>query len=382
MINPLEKDYSLHLSGSYLTGASPIMELTSSAHKWKRSRTFTGGPWLGTFELHEDRGVLEQLFYEGLGYDLKERSFGIPTWDGLIWELDFVDYDDLNWTRYTKRGRRRRRTYENLFNKVKVVYNDPTTSPPTSGETSWYEDSLSQVLYGIKEEIIYRDTDATNAAEIAQEFLAMHSNADPALIALEENVEEPYLEVTVSGYIATANFRYSQTVDDEAADDVGEWIQEIFDIDLLEFFTVGKRAVNTRAITRSLGERMRAWSLLENLLTLRDGSGNQFNITVDPGRKINYDVWSPSPLGYYWNGSLTTPLYDSLEDRPRLIHPGIYRDMGYIPQAVPVSVANSFFLHKQDFLLETIEIDETSKLIPRLGVYEDEEALRIFSFGE
>ena len=302
----------------------------------------------------------------------------MPSWEGMVWELDFVDYDVLGWTRYSKRGRRRRRSYEDMFNRVMVAY---TTPGGVSGETAWYDDLISQGIYGIKEEVIYRDIAASGAAEVAQEFLAMHSYPDARLIALEENVEEPLLEVTVVGYIATANFRFTQTIDDSSSN-VGAWVEDIFDVDLLEFLIRSRRAPNTRSIDQSLDERMRALSLLENLLTLRDGSGTQFNITVGPGRLISYDVWSPTPIGYFWNGLLTTHLYDSLEDRPRLIPPGIYRDMGFIPQAVPVVTTNSFFERPQDFLLETIEIDDEGRVIPRLGVYEEEESLRIFDLEE
>ncbi len=372
------KDHSLQLNGSILSGASPIMDLTSIAEDWKRSRTFTGGPWQGTFTVRGDRSSLEQLFYESLGYDVKERSFGMPSWEGMIWELDFVDYDVLGWTRYSKRGRRRRRSYEDMFNRVMVAYTEPGGA---AGETSWYDDLVSQEIYGIKEEILYRDIAQAGAEEAAQEFLAMHSYPDARLIALEENVEEPLLEVTVVGYIATANFRFTQTIDDSSST-VGAWVEDIFDVDLLQFLTRSRRANNARSIDQSLDERMRALSLLENLLTLRDGSGNQFNITVEPGRLISYDVWSPTPIGYFWNGLLTTPLYDSLEARPRLIPPGIYRDMGFIPQSTPVVTTNSFFEHPQDFLLETIEIDDDGRVIPRLGVYEEEESLRIFDLEE
>lgn len=372
------KDYSLHLFGSVLTGASPVTELTGVAEDWKRSRTFTGGPWQGTFTIKGDRAFLEQLFYESLGWHVEERSFGMPTWEGMIWELDFVDYDVLGWKRVSKRGRRRRRSYEDMFNRVMVAYTAPGGA---SGETSWYDDLISQGIYGIKEEVIYRDIAASGAAEVAQEFLAMHSYPDARLIALEENVEEPSLEITVVGYIATANFRFTQTIDDSSST-VGGWVEDIFDVDLLQFLIRSRRAPNTRSIDQSLDERMRALSLLENLLTLRDGSGTQFNITVEPGRLISYDVWSPSPIGYFWNGLLTTPLYNSLEDQPRLINPGIYRDMGFIPQAAPVVVSNSFFEHSQDFLLETVEIDDDGRVIPRLGVYEEEESLRIFDLEE
>lgn len=374
----MAQDYALRLHNHPLQGATPITEITHVITDWARSTTFLGGPWQGTFKVYGERDLLEQWFYEYLGYHLEEESFGEITWEGFIWEIDFVDFDKLHWTRFTQRGRRRRRSYETLANRVLLAYVDPVSG--VQGETIWYSDTASQARYGIKDEIIYRDVEVSNAAEVAYEHLQMNAYADPQLIALEENVERPFLEVTAVGYAATAQFRFSTTIDD-ASDDVGGWVEDILDNDL-QFLTRSRRAPNTRSITRSLGERMRAWDLLENLLTLRDGSGNHFNVTVEPGRKISYDIWNPAPIGFYWNGALTTPNFDNMEERPRLVRPGIYRDTGYIQSTPTKAVSGSFFEGPQDFLLETIEVDNQGHLIPRLGVYEDEESLRTFTFSQ
>lgn len=372
----MAKDYALRLSSHALQGFEPIVEITHRVEEWARSTTFTGGPWQGTFKVFGARDLLEQWFYEYLGYHVEETSFGEITWEGLIWEIDFVDFDKLHWTRFTQRGRRRRRTYENMFNRILCAYNDPTDN--TNEETSWYGDTPSQARYGVKEEVIYRDLEQSAAEEAAQEFLELHSYPDPQLIALEEKVTEPYLEVTAVGYVATAPFKFTATVDDSSST-VGDWVQDVFQTDL-EFLSMSRRAENTRAIDQSLGERMRAWDLLENLSTLRDSGGVHFNYTIEPGRKISYDVWSPSPIGYYWNGALTTPNFDNMEERPRLVKPGVYRDTGFLSGYPTRSVSGSFFESPTDFLLETVEIDAEGEIVPRLGVYEDEESLRTFKF--
>ncbi len=375
----MTKDYDLKLFAHPLQGKKAVGNMTQVINDWARSTTFTGGPWQGTFKVFGEKEYLEQWFYEYLGYHLEEVSFGQTTWEGFIWEIDFVDFDKTHWTRLTQRGRRRRRTYETLFNKVKVAFTDPTSG--NSGETSWREDTISQARYGIKQEVIYRDVQSFIAENIAEEFLNMHSYPDPELIALEEGVEEPYLEVSVVGYVATAQFQFTGVTDDSSSD-VGTWVEEIFDTDL-QFLTRSRRVPNTRSIQQSLGERMRAWDLLENLLTLRNTAGTEnYNITVEPGRLISYDVWSPTPIGYFWNGALTTPNFDNMEERPRLIRPGVYRDTGYISGFATKAVSGSFFETPQDFLLETVEVDAEGEIVPRLGVYVDEESLRTFKFGK
>lgn len=373
----MTKDYSLELYGPVKQGQNPLMGLTNLVKNWKRSTTFTGGPWQGSFKIFGDRDFLEQWFYQNLGYHVVETSYGVTTWEGLVWELDFVDFDVLQWTRFSRRGRRRRRTYESLANRVLVAYNDPETG--ANGESAWFDETVSQGLYGIKEEVLYRDVQDAIADEVAAEHLEMHAYPDPQLISFEENVDEPYLEVNVVGYVATAQFQYTETIDDTTVD-VATWVADIFDTDL-EFLSKSRVAANARVIDQSLGERMRAWDLLENLLTLRDGSGNHFNITIEPGRVISYDQWSPTPIGYFWNSALVSPHYNNLEERPRLVRPGIYRDSGFLSGYSTRQVSGSFFEEPGDFLLETVEVDEEGRLIPRLGIYEEEESLRTFSFG-
>ncbi len=370
------KDYTIRIHKRALQGAAPIMEVTNIIEDWSRSTTFTGGPWNGTFKVFGERDILEQWFYEFLGYHVVEQSFGEVTWEGLIWEIDFVDFDKLHWTRFTKRGRRRRRTLENMFNRVLVAFSDPTDQ--SQGETAWFDDLVSQGLYGIKEEVIYRDVEQGIADTVAEEFLAMHAHPDPQLIALEENVEEPFLEITAAGYVATAQFQFTNTIDD-TNQDVGTWVEDILDTDL-QFLSKFRSVLNTRPIFQSLGERMRAWDLLENLLTMRGPSDEHYNLTIGPDRRINYDIWLPDPIGYYWNGALTTVNFGNMEERPRLVRPGIYRDTGLTSSYPTPAVSGSFFESPQDFLLETIEVDAEGQLVPRLGVYEDEEALRTFSF--
>jgi len=375
----MAKDYGLHLHNRPLQGATAVTEITHTIEDWSRSTTFTGGPWQGTFKVFGARELLKQWFYEYLGYHVQEISFGDTTWEGFIWEIDFVDFDKLHWTRFTQRGRRRRRTYENMYNRILVAWNDPSPgASPTQGETIWYDDLASQGIYGIKEEVIYRDVQASLAAPISQEFLAMHAHPDPQLIALEEKVTEPFLEVSVVGYAAAAQFKFTDTIDDSSSS-VGAWVEDILDTDL-QFVNRSRRAANTRSVYQSLGERMRAWDLLENLLTMRGPSDEHYNITFEPGRVVNYDIWDPEPTGLYWNGALTTKNFDNMEERPRLVKPGIYRDTGEGLGYATKAVSGSFFLSPQDFLLETIEVDEKGELVPRLGVYEDEEALRTFSF--
>ena len=370
-------DYSLRAYQSVKQGLKGLGFISNTARDWSRTKMFTGGDWLGTFNVIAPLDVLEDWFYEKLGAHIEEYAYGDLTWEGFIWEMDLVTPDRT--VRPVKRWKRRRRSYETLFNKVRCDYVDPGTDE--SGSTSWYEDTASQNRYGIKEEIIQRNLNETNAQEAAQEFLELYADGAPTIVAFEKPAKEPFLEITVAGYVATANFTFAASADD-SSDDVDGWITDIFDE--LEFLTTGRVATNARSIQKSLSTPTRNWDLLEDLLGLRDGSGNRFNIVTKPGRTIDYVSWTNTPVGKLVDGAFETLQGTDLETIPRIMDPGIYRDSDYIGTAETRNVAatNSFFESPADFLLESIEVDKDGAIVPRLGVYDDEEAVRTFTLGE
>ena len=372
------RDYSLRAYTPYKLGKKPLGFVSNVATEWQRSTTFTGGPWRGTFTIKGPIDVLEVWFYEGLGRHIEEYAYGQKTWVGLVWEMDLVAPDRTN--REVKRWKRRRISYEPVANRVRCDYTDPDDN--STGSTSWYSDAASIARYGQKEEIIQRNLNSTNAAEAAQEYLELFAVPIPELISLERPSEEPMLEVTVTGYISTANFRFTATANDSTTD-IDTWISDIFDTDLAEFFYTNRVATNARTIVQALTSPTRAWTLLEDLTTLRDGSGNRFNVTTDADRRgIRYKLWTNAPIGKLMGGALKTIPGSDLESVARMIQPGIYRDVDYLGTVASRHVTNlsSFFASPADFLLDTVEVDDEGGFVPRLGVYEDEEALRTFVF--
>lgn len=368
------RDFALRVYTPLKLGKKPVGIITNVIVDWKRSVTYVGGPWRGSFKIYAPEDILEQWFYDRLGYHIEEHSYGQKLWSGLVWEMDLV-------TVRGKRSKRRRRSYEDIFNYVRCDYTDPDTG--VTGSTSWYLDQASINRYGRKEEIIQRNLDATNAAEAAQEFLELSAPGAVKLVGIEQAVEQSYLEVTVAGYVATASFRFTATADDSSST-VSGWVDDILTTDTSEFLIKWTVATNSRSIKQSLTTPTRALSILEDLLTLRDGSGNRFNIFVRPSRRILYYQIDPTPIGIIRNGNFHSSGGVNLEDTPRLVGPGIYRDMDYAAgtkgRRIPTS--SSFFLVPADFLLETVEVDEKGTISPRLGVYADEEALSSFTFKD
>lgn len=373
----LFRDYSLRAYTPVKLNESPLGILSNAAFEWKRSKTFVGSDLIGTFTLMGPIDILEHWFYDLLGAHIEEHSFGQQTWEGFIWEMDLAAPGHTRSP--ARRWKRRRRSYETLFNRVRCDYTDPDTG--ITGSTAWVSDSASIARYGQKEEIIQRDLNATNALEAANEYLETFAFAPPLLISFDAPSEAAFLEVTVVGYWATAAFRFTATADGSTSD-VGSWVDDIFTTDL-EFLTNRKVASNSRAIVQELSTPTRANQVLEDLLTLRKPiSGDRYNIEVWNEREIVYLDFPNDPIGKLSNGELQTLGGATLEQTPRVIEPGIYRDMDYqagVFQQVPGS--NSYFATPADILIETIEVDAEGLVIPRLGVYSDEEALRTFAFS-
>jgi hypothetical protein len=370
------RDFSLLAYTSHKQGKQPLGYINNLVTNWKRSKTFVGGAWQGSFTIKAQHGILEQWFYNHLGYHIKELSFGFTTWEGFVYEMDLVSPGTEG--KEIKRWKRRRMSYETLANSIRCDYTDPDTG--ATGSTAWVKNLNSIARYGQKDEIIQRNLNATNALEAANEYLTLSSDPRPILVSFEKPAEESFLEVTVAGYISTANFRYT-TTDDASTSTVGDWIDDIVTTDLSDFMTIAIHVANSRSIVKKLSSPTRALRLLEDLLTLRDGSGNRFNL-VFTGPASWYHVWQNNPLGILRGGVLRRVGGADLEQTPRIIEPGIYRDADYTAHAPNLVADNSFFQQPSDFMLETIEVDAEGGVIPRLGVYEDEEALRTFQFKE
>lgn len=364
-----------------LEGGGHYLHLDGLAEEWVRSTGFSVGPLIGTFKITGgDRTLYEDIFYNKLGAHIEESSGGVLTWAGFIWEIDLITFDKSEWTRRGKRGKRLRRSYEWLYNKVMAKYTNPISD--VTGETSWYSDTRSQGRYGIREEILYLEKAQSDAEDAAQEFLELSASAAPRLVAFEEDVDEPYLEITVSGYAPFLNFLFTGTLDNSLST-IGDWIEDIFDTDI-QSPTLIKGAVegNTNAIYQAQHEDMRAWELLEDLLVLRGPSNERYYIEVSPNRVISYREWINEPIGLFWNGRFVDRAFRDLEENPRLIPPGIYRDTSALSNLAALGASDPWFQQRADFLLEVVEVDDKDRFIPRLGLYEEEEALRTFVYTE
>ena len=80
--------YSLLLYTSTKTGQYFVADITDMAQAWQRSTRITGGYWLGSFDIEEQPSVVQDIFYNHIGSHIEERSGGVVTWEGMIYDMD------------------------------------------------------------------------------------------------------------------------------------------------------------------------------------------------------------------------------------------------------------------------------------------------------
>lgn len=165
---------------------------------WRRSIRGKGGFWEGSFTLFGDIGNLSIWFDNYLGFRFVENAGGV-TWKGLIWDMLLVN-----------KGVARRKSIQDIYNYVFATYIN-TDDPPQVVTSSAVQNSKSAGRFGQKEQLLLLDSFPQTAAEARRDsFLTKYAWpwSRSETINLRKDLADTYLEVNVSGDVATAQFRY------------------------------------------------------------------------------------------------------------------------------------------------------------------------------
>jgi len=116
---------------TYSSTARAGLGLTEVAQGWKRSIGTIGGYLQGSFRLSEEDLTVAELkdFYASkLGCRLEEQTFGMVSWEGMLYEFRLVNA-----------GREYRRTLDPKWfhNKLQVVYSYPSTEDTEQGNLAY-----------------------------------------------------------------------------------------------------------------------------------------------------------------------------------------------------------------------------------------------------
>lgn len=276
--------YSLLLSEKLAISATPnrITEFTGIARGWRRATRAVGGYWLGSFFLSGQEVNREEMIYwfnNYLGNHLEEQSFGLTSWEGLLYEMTLT-LDGIQYRRTMDR--------EWWHNYVKVLYRDIGVQ---SG-TAWGQDADSIGEYGRME---YLDTigEATSAEATGLRDMRLEDFAFPRsrMVGSLEFGSQPKqgidtLQITAAGYVITLNWRYRTT--SIAATAANTAISTL--VGTSEFVTAGTIASNALSVDVDCTTPQRLWDAIEGIIDDGDASGNRWVGGVYEDREFDYNA--------------------------------------------------------------------------------------------
>lgn len=111
---------------------SPLMRVTNQIGRtWRRSKRSIGGPWMGEAEFDGSISEMDDIFRDGLTWEIRETWGGYLTWQGFLAGMEYT----RNGVTYTK-------NWANMANRMKLKYKQTTPQliTNTSVETDpWTE---------------------------------------------------------------------------------------------------------------------------------------------------------------------------------------------------------------------------------------------------
>lgn len=334
--------------------------VTNYVHAIRVDRGFYEASWW--FPLDRDLGnttsYLKEWFDNRLFCKIEEHV-DVTTWEGVVWTM-----------KLTLEGITAQLDMQRMWNAVRCDYTDTAGS---SGSTSWYTNDASITRYGRREYIVdARDVSATEAASLAQRFLAEH--ASPVLEVVDINPNAPSgLEVSAVGLVVTANNKYVEQAAsylDNTTDDISNVVQDVIDNEL-EFLTAGNITSNTLQHTRTLDNPTRAYDYLVELTGFSDGSAfTPWLVYVGAGALIHYEEADPTTR-YRWIDKERGLRDDLGSSNPWTFWP---RPMRVLTLPTGEPVPGSFMDNRGDVWIEQIEMGQDWKqpsLTPGSGNMEE-----------
>lgn len=337
----------LALFGRYVEGhiGAHHNDISEVSIGWSRSIRRNGGYWRGSLTIPADKGInILKLFDNGMGYHFSERTGGIVTWEGLIYEMDLI------W-----KGSRHRRSFAEMFNHVNIYYTDETN---TSQNSSAAENSVSISKYGRRE---YVDTLTGQPAAVAeqQRDTTLLENSYPNPYFVDHDSGEDQLILRPHGYIWTANWRY-ESAGDGTTDTVDGWMTEIVQTDC-EFLGVGAIASNTKSIKKAHPAPKLA---LDQIADLNDAGidGNPTRYYVGNKRRFYYEQISTTP-SYFDAGGVLYPASEGgkyleashIAAKAWLLKPGVVRFVDYPIASVQYQ---GWLQQKRDYYMDEVWVTD------------------------
>lgn len=278
-----------------LTDNMPFLgNITSIAKDWQRSTDAIGGYSEASFHISNlSRGELVDFYNENLGCIIRETSYGLVTWEGMIVEMRLIINDveyirtlDADW----------------FHNKVGVIY----SSGPNRLTIPFDYDQESIDTYGEMQYIISL-AGATSEAATAlrdrhlKEFAWPRSRMVGPIPFGYWTRKQQGLHVMCLGLWNTLNWRYHTTAnEDQASTSVVALVQES------EFISAGTIEDNTMTVRVDGDPRpIRLGDAIADIAEQGDINGNMWQAGVYNNRQLVYEQ-APQEVDYVIRGGILT----------------------------------------------------------------------------
>jgi hypothetical protein len=274
-----------------------IANITHLAPDWSRSVAALGGYKLGTFTVTEQELTRHELidwYSNYLGHVVREDTYGMTTWEGLIYELrlrlggiEYVRTLDPEW----------------WHNRVKVIYSNDIGERSQIG---WIGNDDAAAEYGRMEYVVsLGGATATGAAQMQARHLREFAWPRSRMVGQVEvggggSGQPDGLSVTVAGFWATLNWRYYETsLTAQASALVGALVATS------EWIAAGRIEANALSVRAACDIPQRLGDLIELIAEQGDASGNVWNVGVYAGKRLVYEPAPVEPDYYLQSGRLT-----------------------------------------------------------------------------
>jgi len=335
-----------------------VAEITHQTSNWRRSTKLQGGYWQGTFTFQGTRQELQRWFYERLGYHVAERTNGVVTWEGMIYEMDLTTAEVT-----------RRRSLDAMTNSVlirRVDYEGHNRPHAT------YANTQSQGRYGRRDDVAtIHMGQAPDAPTMGNRILKEAAWPWARPVTVRKGGADS-LTVTVCGYAFAANWRYIYNYhtpkvrpgggDDLAQIAIPAFLKEIADSYLTQFLTWTDDAAsrtNTLTVLHNITSDIRAWDWLQEQVALGDTAYAPWRLWVGAGRRLHYGAVSLTPALYLRDGGLYSSIAGHEAINPRNVQPCVVRDLQYSRERAEYG---GMLTDARDILIDEVSVDADDTL--------------------
>ena len=324
---------TLNLYDRPAQGTAARYNLNGMFSNWRRTKRAIGGYHLGSFEVvNLGMPQLTDFYNTWIGMKIVENTFGITSYEGIIWQLDLI-----------KNGVNYRRTLNPNYwhNNVQVIYTD---GPGDKKTIAWSENINSTEIFGNMEyTMVIGGASSAGATALRDRELVDYAWPKSRTVG-SVSVGEPSptlsgdgLYVTTAGFWSTANWQYLDTSITYGASAMMSALASE-----TEIIIDGRLETNALSVTVDGAMiPIRLGDAMENVIKQGDASGNVWKGGVYADLKLVYEP-APTTIDYILRDGA---LYDKagVKVDPALINPGFYiRDTNAPMGMQPPGTSNIF----------------------------------------